>query len=211
MKYDFINSKVLTCWNKSEDPDLSTSQVCSARTLICGNSAQHITVRSDRTSVGLEACGGSFHPLSGCRRGRVPVLRERLLLISSPATTCMVCQKFKKGHCLLGKGSCTAEVGQGCRTRDFFIFWDKGNSTECEAQLSCQELLLSPGALLGITECQCLPLPVGWFLNNTEMDCFDYCSPMSFYFEGLKISTFCCKGQDFCNRYQGQSSQWKPK
>uniref|UniRef100_A0A671EHL6 UPAR/Ly6 domain-containing protein n=1 Tax=Rhinolophus ferrumequinum TaxID=59479 RepID=A0A671EHL6_RHIFE len=49
----------------------------------------------------------------------------------------------------------------------------------------------------------------GWRYNHTELDCSDYCSPTNFYFGALKISTFCCKGQDFCNRYQGKGREYK--
>uniref|UniRef100_A0A8C9C659 UPAR/Ly6 domain-containing protein n=1 Tax=Phocoena sinus TaxID=42100 RepID=A0A8C9C659_PHOSS len=88
-------------------------------------------------------------------------------------TLCMVCQNFKKGQCLRGKGSCTMEQGPGCRTRDFFIFSEKD----------------------------------GWRLNHTELDCYDYCSSSNFYFGDLKISTFCCKGRDFCNKYYGKGKE----
>uniref|UniRef100_G1PWY8 UPAR/Ly6 domain-containing protein n=1 Tax=Myotis lucifugus TaxID=59463 RepID=G1PWY8_MYOLU len=44
----------------------------------------------------------------------------------------------------------------------------------------------------------------GWKHNYTELDCSEYCSPMSFHYGGMKISIFCCKGQEFCNRYQGK-------
>ena len=49
---------------------------------------------------------------------------------TAPATVCMVCSNFKRGHCLRGKSNCTMEQGPGCRTRDFFIFTDRGNAVE---------------------------------------------------------------------------------
>nr|XP_025721632.1 secreted seminal-vesicle Ly-6 protein 1-like [Callorhinus ursinus] len=94
-----------------------------------------------------------------------------------PATLCMVCNNFKRGHCLRGKGNCTMEQGPGCRTRDFFIFTERD----------------------------------GWRYNHTELDCSDHCLPVSFHLGAMKISTFCCKGRDFCNRYQGKGQEWKPR
>lgn len=51
--------------------------------------------------------------------------------------------------------------------------------------------------------------PDGWHYNHTELDCSDYCLPTKFHFGDLKILTFCCKGQDFCNRYQGKGREYK--
>uniref|UniRef100_A0ABI7Y274 UPAR/Ly6 domain-containing protein n=1 Tax=Felis catus TaxID=9685 RepID=A0ABI7Y274_FELCA len=112
------------------------------------------------------------------------VLLLLLLVVSSfvffqgVATLCMVCNNFKRGHCLRGKANCTMEQGPGCRTRDFFIFTERGNAVD---------------------------------YNHTQLDCFDHCLPSSFHFGVLKISSFCCKGQDFCNRYQGKGQEWKPR
>ncbi|KAB0376781.1 hypothetical protein FD755_011225 [Muntiacus reevesi] len=91
----------------------------------------------------------------------------------APDTLCMVCQNFKKGQCLQGKGNCTMEQGPGCRTRDFFFFSEKGR----------------------------------WIYNHTQLDCYDFCMSSSFYFRDLKILTFCCKGQDFCNKYIGERKE----
>lgn len=41
---------------------------------------------------------------------------------------CMVCKLFKRGHCLIGKSNCTVNRGSGCRTRDFFVFAERGNA-----------------------------------------------------------------------------------
>uniref|UniRef100_A0A8C2MEH0 Prostate and testis expressed 5 n=1 Tax=Cricetulus griseus TaxID=10029 RepID=A0A8C2MEH0_CRIGR len=43
-----------------------------------------------------------------------------------------------------------------------------------------------------------------WVHNHTELDCYKGCWATKMYFGSLKVSTFCCKGEDFCNRYQGQ-------
>ncbi|XP_052583531.1 urinary protein 2-like [Peromyscus eremicus] len=43
-----------------------------------------------------------------------------------------------------------------------------------------------------------------WVHNHTELDCSEACYAENMYFGNLKISTFCCKGEDFCNRYHGQ-------
>ncbi|ELR46881.1 hypothetical protein M91_02465, partial [Bos mutus] len=88
----------------------------------------------------------------------------------APDTLCMVCKNFKKGQCLQGKGNCTMEQGPGCRTRDFFLFSEKGR----------------------------------WNFNHTELDCYDFCMSSNYYIGDLKISSFCCKGRDFCNKYIGK-------
>nr|XP_048314743.1 prostate and testis expressed protein 2-like [Myodes glareolus] len=43
-----------------------------------------------------------------------------------------------------------------------------------------------------------------WIHNHTELDCSDECLTENIYYGSLKISVFCCKGEDFCNRYVGQ-------
>uniref|UniRef100_A0A8B9YDJ7 Uncharacterized protein n=1 Tax=Bos mutus grunniens TaxID=30521 RepID=A0A8B9YDJ7_BOSMU len=88
-------------------------------------------------------------------------------------TLCMVCKNFKKGQCLQGKGNCTMEQGPGCRTRDFFLFSEKGR----------------------------------WNFNHTELDCYDFCMSSNYYIGDLKISSFCCKGRDFCNKYIGKGKE----
>uniref|UniRef100_A0A8D1SM20 Prostate and testis expressed 2 n=1 Tax=Sus scrofa TaxID=9823 RepID=A0A8D1SM20_PIG len=47
----------------------------------------------------------------------------------------------------------------------------------------------------------------GWRYNHTQLDCYDYCVSSNFYFGDLKISTFCCKGRDFCNIYHGKGQE----
>uniref|UniRef100_A0A8C3VGS3 UPAR/Ly6 domain-containing protein n=1 Tax=Catagonus wagneri TaxID=51154 RepID=A0A8C3VGS3_9CETA len=47
----------------------------------------------------------------------------------------------------------------------------------------------------------------GWRYNHTELGCDDYCSSSNFYFGDLKVSTFCCKGRDFCNIYHGKGQE----
>uniref|UniRef100_A0A8D2GIF8 Uncharacterized protein n=1 Tax=Theropithecus gelada TaxID=9565 RepID=A0A8D2GIF8_THEGE len=93
-----------------------------------------------------------------------------LVFFQGDATMCMVCKLFKRGHCLIGKGNCTVNRGSGCRTRDFFVFAERG----------------------------------GWFYNHTELDCLNTCVPSRMYLTDLKVSTFCCKDQHFCNRNKGQ-------
>ncbi|XP_008833074.1 secreted seminal-vesicle Ly-6 protein 1-like [Nannospalax galili] len=44
----------------------------------------------------------------------------------------------------------------------------------------------------------------GWLHNHTELDCSALCLFENAYYEYLKISTFCCKDQDFCNKFHGQ-------
>uniref|UniRef100_A0A8C0KCC1 UPAR/Ly6 domain-containing protein n=1 Tax=Canis lupus dingo TaxID=286419 RepID=A0A8C0KCC1_CANLU len=94
-----------------------------------------------------------------------------------PTTLCMVCENFKRGHCLRGKSNCTMEQGPGCRTRDFFIFTDRD----------------------------------GWRYNHTQLDCSNNCQSMNYHLGTLRISIFCCKGQDFCNKYQGKGLEWNNK
>uniref|UniRef100_A0A8C0AHE9 Uncharacterized protein n=1 Tax=Bos mutus grunniens TaxID=30521 RepID=A0A8C0AHE9_BOSMU len=93
--------------------------------------------------------------------------------LCSQYTLCMVCKNFKKGQCLQGKGNCTMEQGPGCRTRDFFLFSEKGR----------------------------------WNFNHTELDCYDFCMSSNYYIGDLKISSFCCKGRDFCNKYIGKGKE----
>ncbi|XP_062950706.1 prostate and testis expressed protein 2-like [Cynocephalus volans] len=93
-----------------------------------------------------------------------------LVIFRAQATVCMVCNLFKRGYCLTGKGNCTMKQGPGCRTRNFFIFTERD----------------------------------GWLYNHTELDCSHYCTATHMYYLSLKISTYCCKGQDFCNRDQGK-------
>lgn len=155
----------------------------------------------------------------------------------------MVCNNFKKGHCLRGKGNCTMEQGPGCRTRDFFIFTERGNavepgSTSLSWCLSPDTVEGPSGDLLGGG---CVPiwrpglgwlgkssyfdlqlilsdreyehpsLPDGWRYNHTQLDCSDHCLSANFRAGALRILSFCCKGQDFCNRYQGNGWKWKPR
>ncbi|XP_021484289.1 protein PIP-1-like [Meriones unguiculatus] len=93
-----------------------------------------------------------------------------LVFIQAKTTVCMVCNNFKRGHCLSGKSNCTTGYSPGCRTRNFFMFLDEG----------------------------------GWVHNFTQLDCSNACLAENMYYGRMKISTFCCKGEDFCNRYHGQ-------
>ncbi|KFO31379.1 secreted seminal-vesicle Ly-6 protein 1 [Fukomys damarensis] len=43
-----------------------------------------------------------------------------------------------------------------------------------------------------------------WSYYHTELDCSDTCISHTVYVETVKIATYCCKDQDFCNRYQGK-------
>nr|XP_026260368.1 acrosomal protein SP-10-like [Urocitellus parryii] len=43
----------------------------------------------------------------------------------------------------------------------------------------------------------------GWLHDHTELDCQNFCFPSHMYYEQVKVSSYCCKNQDFCNRYQG--------
>ncbi|KAK1328496.1 hypothetical protein QTO34_012069 [Cnephaeus nilssonii] len=49
----------------------------------------------------------------------------------------------------------------------------------------------------------------GWSHEHTELDCSDHCSPSNSHHGALKIVTFCCKGQPFCNRNQGNEREYK--
>uniref|UniRef100_A0A671EQU3 UPAR/Ly6 domain-containing protein n=1 Tax=Rhinolophus ferrumequinum TaxID=59479 RepID=A0A671EQU3_RHIFE len=49
----------------------------------------------------------------------------------------------------------------------------------------------------------------GWRYNHTELDCSNLCKAWKLFRGGLQVSSFCCKGQDFCNIYRGKSLQWK--
>ncbi|ELK09781.1 hypothetical protein PAL_GLEAN10007642 [Pteropus alecto] len=53
-----------------------------------------------------------------------------LCCFKAPPTLCMVCNNLNSGHCLQDQGNCTIEQSPGCRSRDFFIFTEKGNAVE---------------------------------------------------------------------------------
>uniref|UniRef100_A0A8D2DDW1 UPAR/Ly6 domain-containing protein n=1 Tax=Sciurus vulgaris TaxID=55149 RepID=A0A8D2DDW1_SCIVU len=44
----------------------------------------------------------------------------------------------------------------------------------------------------------------GWLYDHTELDCAMFCLSSNLFYEQNKISSYCCKNQDFCNRYQGK-------
>uniref|UniRef100_A0A8C6G7V1 UPAR/Ly6 domain-containing protein n=1 Tax=Mus spicilegus TaxID=10103 RepID=A0A8C6G7V1_MUSSI len=47
--------------------------------------------------------------------------------------------------------------------------------------------------------------PRGGFLyNHTILECSKSCKASEESYFHLKISTFCCKSQDFCNKYKGK-------
>ncbi|KAM5312656.1 sperm acrosomal protein FSA-ACR.1-like [Glossophaga mutica] len=48
----------------------------------------------------------------------------------------------------------------------------------------------------------------GWRYNHTQLDCSDECKAWKLFHGDLKVSSFCCQGQDFCNIYAGKSRQW---
>uniref|UniRef100_A0A8C8YSH0 UPAR/Ly6 domain-containing protein n=1 Tax=Prolemur simus TaxID=1328070 RepID=A0A8C8YSH0_PROSS len=96
--------------------------------------------------------------------------RTFMSIFPAQATLCMVCDIFKKGECVQGKGNCTLEEGSACRTRDVYH----------------------------------LNVKDGWIHNHTILDCANPCKAWKLYHTETKVSIFCCKGQDFCNRYRGK-------
>uniref|UniRef100_A0A8C8UL34 Uncharacterized protein n=1 Tax=Peromyscus maniculatus bairdii TaxID=230844 RepID=A0A8C8UL34_PERMB len=42
-----------------------------------------------------------------------------------------------------------------------------------------------------------------WIYSHNELDCSEAYFAENMYFGNLKVSIFCCKGEDFCNRYHG--------
>ncbi|XP_004641504.1 sperm acrosomal protein FSA-ACR.1 [Octodon degus] len=44
----------------------------------------------------------------------------------------------------------------------------------------------------------------GFFYNHTILDCSNPCRAWKLYNENLKVSSFCCQGRNFCNRYKGK-------
>ncbi|XP_052045213.1 prostate and testis expressed protein 13-like [Apodemus sylvaticus] len=45
----------------------------------------------------------------------------------------------------------------------------------------------------------------GWFLySHTILECSKSCKASEEIYFHLKNSTFCCKSQDFCNKYKGK-------
>lgn len=75
-----------------------------------------------------------------------------------------------------------------------------GKSTYSEPQLSLSD-----------PEYERPPLPDGWGYNHTQLDCYDDCKSWKLIRGNLKVSSFCCEGQDFCNKYKGRSQKWKPR
>uniref|UniRef100_A0A8C4KVX1 Uncharacterized protein n=1 Tax=Equus asinus TaxID=9793 RepID=A0A8C4KVX1_EQUAS len=49
----------------------------------------------------------------------------------------------------------------------------------------------------------------GWRYNHTQLDCSDQCKAWKLFYGDWKVSSFCCKGQDFCNIYRGKSLHFK--
>ncbi|ELW72230.1 hypothetical protein TREES_T100008351, partial [Tupaia chinensis] len=45
----------------------------------------------------------------------------------------------------------------------------------------------------------------GWAHNHTVLDCSDACLQDNMYLGVLKVSTYCCRGRDFCNRRRGRT------
>ncbi|XP_028640361.1 secreted seminal-vesicle Ly-6 protein 1-like [Grammomys surdaster] len=43
----------------------------------------------------------------------------------------------------------------------------------------------------------------GFFYNHTVLECSKSCKASRETYFHLKISTFCCKSQNFCNKYRG--------
>lgn len=77
-----------------------------------------------------------------------------------------------------------------CSGKQGWYWWRKSH---CECQVMFGALSLNAFFLLG-----------RWVHNHTELDCSDECLTENIYYGSLKISVFCCKGEDFCNRYVGQ-------
>uniref|UniRef100_A0A8C6AH40 Uncharacterized protein n=1 Tax=Monodon monoceros TaxID=40151 RepID=A0A8C6AH40_MONMO len=48
-----------------------------------------------------------------------------------------------------------------------------------------------------------------WRYNHTQLDCYDKCRAWKLIRGDFKVSSYCCKGQDFCNIYRGKSLHWK--
>ncbi|XP_021061718.1 secreted seminal-vesicle Ly-6 protein 1-like [Mus pahari] len=44
----------------------------------------------------------------------------------------------------------------------------------------------------------------GFLYNHTILECSKSCKTSEESYFHLKISTFCCKSQDFCNKYKGK-------
>lgn len=58
-------------------------------------------------------------------------------------------------------------------------------------------------------EHQHLSHPDGWLYNHTQLDCYHKCRAWNLLRGHFKVSSFCCKGGDFCNMYRGRSLHWK--
>nr|XP_012638740.1 secreted seminal-vesicle Ly-6 protein 1-like [Microcebus murinus] len=65
-----------------------------------------------------------------------------LLFFQAEATSCMVCNEFRKDRCFQGKGTCTVEGSSKCRTKNVFIFWEKGGWVYNHSELDCTQMCL---------------------------------------------------------------------
>ncbi|KAF3812319.1 hypothetical protein GH733_019699 [Mirounga leonina] len=141
------------------------------------------------------------------RNSKCEFLSEAHVCFSTaPATTCMVCSLFRKGKCKAGKGNCTVEEGPGCRTRDIFYFNIRGNDIESGSTGLSRCLPLDT-----VRKYERPSLPDGFRYNHTQLDCSNECKSWKLIRGDLKVSSFCCKDQDFCNKYRGKSLYWKPR
>lgn len=87
------------------------------------------------------------HALSLCARGSNAVLNSLGSSLFTPAfmslsflgnaTLCMKCDFFVKNVCYEGPGNCTVEQGQGCRTRDIYVFNVRGNTINKKFKGDC--------------------------------------------------------------------------
>ena len=131
----------------------------------------------------------------------------------------MSCNMFVNGKCIEGEGKCTMEEGGACRTGDIYHFNPRGNANRESSKESCKEVvfLVEEQACVNTedfhtfnfkyyflnTKYQCSFLG-GFLYNHTILECSKSCKASEESYFHLKISTFCCKSQDFCNKYKGK-------
>lgn len=60
-------------------------------------------------------------------------------------------------------------------------------------------------ALFSGTEFQCFSFSDGYKYNHTQLDCATPCRSWKLVKGDLKVSSFCCQGRTFCNRYRGKT------
>ncbi|KAK1328497.1 hypothetical protein QTO34_012070 [Cnephaeus nilssonii] len=124
----------------------------------------------------------------------------------APATLCRVCKIFKRGKCL-GRQRHLHCGGRPRMQNPGSLLYPRESRDQAWCgwgRSSCLSSKHGPLALSGIPS-----LADRWRYNHTQLDCSSECKAWKLFRGDLKVSIFCCQGQDFCNMYRGKSLFWK--